>query len=101
MRLTLNRGCVVTGAAVLALLAGSLLSVAQQAVHPMSATRPGVVPGPPSVHQPFVSKALPEELKQALSGTGVPSMIAVCDFGNGDRSPGQSLMSPIRGPTIF
>ncbi len=32
MRLTLNRGCVVTGAAILALLAGSLQSVAQDAV---------------------------------------------------------------------
>lgn len=78
MRLTLNRGCVVTGVAVLALLAGSVAQNAQ--LHPKAAVRPGVVPGPVSVHQPFVSKALAGELKRALNGVGVPSVVAVSDF---------------------
>jgi len=79
MRLTLNRSCVATGAAVLALLAGS---VAQDALrHPKSTVRTGVVPGPVTVHQPFVSNEFAGELKQALSGVGVPSMVAISDFG--------------------
>jgi len=80
MRLTLNRGCVVTGAAVLALLAGSLLSVAQQAA-PKAAVRPGVVPGQGGVHHQFVSKEFPKLLKEALNGVGVPSLVAISDFG--------------------
>jgi hypothetical protein len=80
MRLTLNRGCVVTGAVVLALLVGSLVSVAQQAA-PKAAVRPGVVPGQGGVHHQFVSKHFPELLKEALNGVGVPSLVAVSDFG--------------------
>lgn len=81
MRLTLNRSCVLTGAAVLALLAGSLLS-AQEAVYPVRAARPCVGSGPESVAQPFLSEALPEELSRALSGVGVPSMIVISDSVN-------------------
>lgn len=79
MRLTLNRSCVVTAAAVLGLLAGSVAQDAQ--LHLKATVRPGVVPGPMSVHQPFVSKELPKVLKEALNGVGVPSMVAISDFG--------------------
>lgn len=73
MRLTLIRRCVVTGAAVLTVLAGCLPSVAQK-MPKYSVTRPGVVAGPRVFHHPFVSPAL----------VGLPSTIAISDFGNND-----------------
>jgi hypothetical protein len=78
MRLTLNRSCVVTAAAVLALVAGSVAQDAQR--HPKAAVRAGIVPGPAIVHQPFVSKELAGELHRALTGVGVPTVVAVSDF---------------------
>jgi hypothetical protein len=70
MRLTL-----VNGAAVLALLAGSV--VAQNAQHKsFAATRPGVTPhAPKSVVHPFVNKKF-------FSGVGVPSTVMLSDFNN-------------------
>lgn len=71
MRLTLNRGCVVTGAAILALLAGSLQSVAQDAVRQKtSAAYVKVVP-----HEPVA-------VHQWVNVTGVPSTIAISDAAN-------------------
>jgi|SRR5271169_2162432 len=71
MRLTLNRGCVVTCAAVLALLAGCLQSVAQQEVrHQTSVARPGVTPHERVAVHPFLNA-------KAVKGT--LSMIVVSD----------------------
>src|ERR1700732_5091370 len=77
MRLSLNRGFVVTGAAVLALLAGSLQSVAQDSQRKnFSVARPDVVPHAKSVVHPFVNRE--------FFAVGVPSMVAISDFGNND-----------------
>lgn len=77
MHLTLNRGFVLTGAAVLALLAGSLQSVAQDSQRKnFSVARPDVVPHAKSVVHPFVNRE--------FFAVGVPSMVAISDFGNND-----------------
>lgn len=70
MRLTLNRGCVATGAAVLALLAGS---VAQDALlQKTSLARVPVKHSDVKVHPYYNSK---------FFATGVPSTVAVSDAG--------------------
>jgi len=70
MRLTLNRSCVATGAAVLALLAGS---VAQDAAkHQTLTARVGLTHAPVKV-RPFVN--------HKFFATGVPSTVAVSDDG--------------------
>jgi NHL repeat len=72
MRLTLNRSCVATGAAVLALLAGS---VAQNAMkHQTVTARVGLTSHTPGKVHPFVN--------HKFFATGVPSTVAVSDDGN-------------------
>jgi hypothetical protein len=71
MRLTLNRSCVATGAAVLALVAGS---VAQNAlIEKTSVAHVKVVPQHSPIH-PFVN--------HKFFATGVPSTVAISDAAN-------------------
>src|ERR1700722_6777490 len=72
MRLNLNRGCVATGAAVLALLAGSVAQDASK--HQTVTARVGLSSHPPGKVHPFVN--------HKFFATGVPSTVAISDDGN-------------------